>query len=80
MVFEEIVPALECVVEDAGQFAEQVLERFANPFLDHRLEAIALHHDEKVRVRLVPTYEAYLKAFGRPPELLGDILAPYRAS
>lgn len=78
VVFEEIVPALECVVEDAGQFAEQVLERFANPFLDHRLEAIALHHDEKVRVRLVPTFEAYLKAFGRPPELLGDILAPYR--
>lgn len=80
LVFGEIVPALEHVVEDAGQFAEQVLERFANPFLDHRLDDISLHHDEKVRVRLMPTYEGYLKAFGRPPELLGEILAPYRAS
>lgn len=79
VVFEEIVPTLEHVVEDAGQFAEQVLERFANPFLDHRLEDIALHHDEKVKVRLMPTYEAFLKAFGRPPELLRNILAPYRA-
>lgn len=80
MVFEEIVPTLEHAVEDAGLFAEQVLERFANPFLDHRLEDIALHHEEKVKVRLMPTYEAFLKAFGRPPELLGEILAPYRVS
>ena len=77
LVFDEIVPTIEHVVEDVRQFAEQVLERFANPFLDHRLEDIALHHDEKVKVRLMPTFEAYLKAFGRPPELLGNILAPY---
>ena len=77
LVFEEIAPTLERVVEDAGQFAVQVLERFANPFLDHRLEDIALHHEEKVRVRLMPTYDAFLKAFGRPPELLGNVLAPY---
>ena len=78
LVFEEIVPTLEHAVEDAGQFAKQVLERFANPFLDHRLEDIALHHEEKVKVRLMPTYEAFLKSFGRPPELLAKILAPYR--
>ncbi len=77
LVFDEIVPTLEHVVEDARRFAEQVLERFANPFLDHRLEDIALHHEEKVKVRLMPTYEAFFEAFGRPPELLGDILAPY---
>ena len=75
LVFEEIVPTLENAVEDAERFAEQVLERFANPFLDHRLEDIALHHEEKVSVRLMPTYEAFLKAFGRPPDLLGNILA-----
>ena len=77
LVFEEIVPTLQDVVEDAGGFAEQVMERFANPFLDHRLEDIALHHEEKVRVRLTPTYKAFLKAFGRPPELLENILAPF---
>ena len=64
-------------MDDAGGFAEQVMERFANPFLDHRLEDIALHHEEKVRVRLTPTYKAFLKAFGRPPEYLGNIIAPY---
>ena len=78
LVFQEIVPTLEDVVEDAGRFAEQALERFANPFLDHRLEDIALHHAEKVRVRLMPTCEAFLDAFGRPPDLLGKLVAPYR--
>ena len=75
LVFDEIVPTLQDVVEGAGRFAEQVLERFANPFLDHRLEDIALHHEEKIKVRLMPTYEAFLKAFGQPPDLLGNILA-----
>ena len=75
LIFEEIVPTLQDVVDDADRFAEQVLERFANPYLDHRLEDIALHHEQKVNVRLMPTYKAYLEAFGRPPGLLGDILA-----
>ena len=75
LVFEEIVPTLEGQVEAPRRFAEQALERFANPFLEHRLKDIALHHEAKVKVRLAPTREAFEERFGRPPELLSDILS-----
>ena len=77
LVFEEIVPTLEGEVEDAEGFADGALERFANPFLDHRLADIALHHSDKVSVRLVPTYEAYVARYGDRPSRLSEILTDY---
>jgi len=77
LIFEEIVPTLEGEVEDPAGFAADALERFANPFLDHRLADIALHHEEKVMVRLVPTFKSYLARFGKRPERLEAILKPY---
>jgi len=76
LLFDEIIPTIVDRVEQAGaeQFARDVLERFANPFLDHRLADIALHHDVKLGTRLVPTYEEYRRRFGRTPRLLGDVL------
>jgi tagaturonate reductase len=74
LLFDEIVPALEGRTEDPRGFAQEVLERFANPFLDHRLADIALHHDVKIKTRLMPTYEEFREKFGRLPQLLGDIL------
>ena len=74
LLFEEIVPALAGRTEEPEQFARQTLERFANPFLDHRLADIALQHDVKLRTRLLPTYEESCARFGRPPELLAEIL------
>ena len=71
------MPTLEGQVEGPERFAEKVLERFANPFLDHRLADIALHHDTKVKVRLMPTYEASEEMFGQRPGLLGELLSDY---
>ena len=73
LMLEEMVPTVEDQVEDAEGFAGKVLERFANPFLEHRLADIALHHETKVRVRLVSTMEAYREKFGREPRLLSEI-------
>jgi len=74
LLFEEIVPVLEGRTEEPAQFARWTLERFANPFLEHRLADIALHHEVKLRSRLWPTLEEYRRHFGRPPRLLGEIL------
>ena len=43
--------------------------------LDHKLSAIALNHEAKLRVRLLPTYEEYRSKFGRKPTLLSALLA-----
>jgi tagaturonate reductase len=78
LLFEEIVPVLEGRTESPGQFARQTLERFANPFLEHRLADIALHHDVKFQTRLAPTYREYVDRFGREPGLLAEIVRDSR--
>lgn len=74
LLFDEIVPTLEGRTENPRRFAEEVLERFANPYLEHRLADIALHHDVKIQTRLQPTYDEFRQQFGRKPSLLEDIL------
>ncbi|HLW67700.1 MAG TPA: altronate dehydrogenase [Gemmataceae bacterium] len=80
LLFEEIVPALEGRVDDPRGFAKQTLERFRNPFLEHKLRDIALHHDAKVLVRLVPTQAEFREKFGRNPPLLDEVLAENAAA
>ena len=70
---EEIVPVLEGRVDDPAGFGRITLDRFRNPFLDHKLSAIALNHEAKMKVRLLPTYEEYRTKFGREPELISAL-------
>ncbi len=74
LLFEEIVPILEGRVEAPAEFAEQTLERFRNPFLDHKISDIRTYHDEKVKIRLVPTRDEYRARFGRTPPLLEEAI------
>jgi tagaturonate reductase len=74
LLFEEIVPVLEGRVEEPVQFAKQTLERFRNPFIEHKLADIAAHHASKVQVRLVPTKMEYEAKFGKAPPLLTEVL------
>ena len=75
LLFDEIVPTLEGRTEEPEQFARDVLDRFANPFLEHRLADVALHHDVKLQTRLVPTLNEYRERFGRAPTRLSEILS-----
>jgi tagaturonate reductase len=74
LLLEEIVPALGDRISDGESFMASVLERFRNPFLDHRLVDIAVNHEQKVRLRLEPTYHEYVRRFGRPPRRLEALL------
>ena len=74
LLFQEIVPTVKERVEDAEGFANEALERFRNPFVEHRLEDIALHHEEKMRLRLLPTCEEYAEQTGEEPVILTELL------
>ncbi len=74
LVFGEIVPTLAGQVEGAEEFARQTLERFRNPFLEHQLADIAVNHDLKVQVRLLPTRAEFAAKFGKQPPLLSALL------
>jgi len=74
LLFDEIVPLLEGRTDGPDRFARQTLERFANPFLDHRLADIALAHDTKLRTRLLPSLTEFRQRFGREPEILHQLV------
>lgn len=67
---EEIIPSLPYPTAECEAYAATVLERFRNPFLEHQLSSIALNKEDKFRVRVEPSIEAYEKEFGREAERL----------
>lgn len=73
LLFEEIVPVLEGRCDDPAGFARATLDRFRNPFLEHKLASIALNHEAKVRTRLAPTLADYREKFGRDPVRLAAL-------
>jgi len=75
LLMEEVVPVLEGRVDRPAEFAREVLDRFRNLFIDHKLADIALHHETKVQVRLAPTRDEYRAKFGREPAMLSEVLA-----
>jgi tagaturonate reductase len=74
-VMEEIVPAVPLDTEEMLKYAEDVLERFQNPFIKHRLSDIAMNSFSKFKVRLLPTLAAYIDQTGELPSLITESLA-----
>jgi tagaturonate reductase len=74
LLAEEIVPTLEGRVDGPQRFADQTIERFKNPFLDHKFADIALHHSDKMQVRLAPTRDEHTSKFGKAPPMLSAVI------
>lgn len=75
LLLEEVVPAIEGRVDKPKEFARQTLERFKNPFIEHKLADIAANHATKVQLRLLPTRDEFQARFGRKPPLLDEVLS-----
>jgi tagaturonate reductase len=58
-IYSEIIPTLDMPQKELEQFAADVLERFANPFIVHELKSIALNSISKFKVRVLPSLLAY---------------------
>ena len=74
MLVEEVVPVLAGRVDGPERFVAETLDRFRNPFLDHRFADIALHHESKIRIRLISTATEYAARFGKPPAMLSEVI------
>ncbi len=53
--------------EDALSFASSVLDRFRNPYLDHKWQSIAFQYSEKMKMRNVPVLNRYRESFDKVP-------------
>lgn len=77
VIHSEIVPSLDIDQEMAKEFADDVLDRFRNPFLNHQLLSITLQYTSKMNMRNGATFARYAQKFGKAPELMCAGFAAY---
>jgi len=74
-IAEEIVPVLDLPHDELTSFAQAVLSRFRNPFIQHQLLSIALNGMTKFRTRILPQLLTYREQHGELPARLTFALA-----
>lgn len=68
VMFDELMETLNLPKDELKKFAEDVLERFNNPFVDHQVTSIMLNSFPKYATRDLPGLKEYLKRKGVLPE------------
>lgn len=66
-IFDEINETIDMDKKELDLFAEDVLDRFRNPFIKHNLSSIALNSISKFKVRVLPSILVYNEKFGKVP-------------
>ena len=67
---EEIVASLDIDKNETEEYARAVMVRFANPYIRHMCQSIALNSVSKFKVRVLPSILDYEKKFGYAPKTL----------
>ena len=77
----EIVPAIPYQVDEqeAFIFSKAVLDRFANPYIQHQWINITFQYSMKMKIRILPVLLEYYKRFGKIPSHIAFGLAAYLA-
>jgi len=63
--------------EEALAFAESVVDRFSNPFLEHQWQAITLNFTSKMQMRNMPLIRKYYALKNEVPQLTALGVAAY---
>jgi tagaturonate reductase len=75
LLFEEILPTLHLPEEELSRFANDVLDRFRNPYIRHELSSIALNSVSKFKVRVLPSLTEFYSLRKQLPDRLVFALA-----
>jgi tagaturonate reductase len=74
-IFEEIIPSMDGNADELRQYAADVLERFANPYIKHMLLSITLNSVSKYKTRVLPSLIGYIKKEKKLPSAITFSLA-----
>jgi tagaturonate reductase len=79
MMQEEIVPAIPYPIDQQQKidFATKLLDRFRNPYIDHKWLSISLQYTSKMKMRNVPLLLQYFKLFDKVPPCMATAFAAY---
>lgn len=73
LIYEELAPCVvtEAIsIEEATQFSNKVLERFSNPYIQHKWISIALNFEEKMHMRNSYLMETFINKQGQSPKYM----------
>ncbi|MDA3810662.1 MAG: tagaturonate reductase [Spirochaetaceae bacterium] len=74
-VYDEIIPTVDFDKNELITFAQNVMERFANPYIEHQLISITLNSVSKFKARVLPTILEYIEINNQAPQFLSFALA-----
>jgi tagaturonate reductase len=74
-IFEEIIPSMDGDAGELKKYAEDVLERFANPYIKHYLLSITLNSVSKFKTRNLPSLTGFIRKKKAVPSALAFSLA-----
>jgi len=67
VMFEELLVTLDLPRKECIQFADDVLNRFMNPYIDHQVTSIMLNSFSKYKTRDLPALKKYVTQEGKLP-------------
>ncbi|MGR6980357.1 mannitol dehydrogenase family protein [Testudinibacter sp. P27/CKL/0425] len=62
-IYQEIIPVLSLPQDELKTFAQAVINRFRNPFIQHQLLSISLNSMTKYVTRILPQLLAYVEKY-----------------
>ena len=68
VMYDELLPTLNLPKEELEKFANDVMERFCNPFVKHFVTSIMLNSFPKFKTRDLPGLKTYLERKGELPK------------
>lgn len=77
MLQQEVIPTLDLPKEELLEFAASVKDRFANPYIKHRLLDISLNSCSKMNARCIPSLLEFVERKQELPKHLAFALAAF---
>lgn len=80
LMLQEITPCITGNTISTGEaeaFANSVLDRFCNPFIEHKWLGISVNYTAKIKTRCLPLMLGYYKKTGRMPSYMCAGFAAY---
>ena len=77
VIYQEVIPTLDLPKEELESFAAAVNDRFANPYIKHKLLDIALNSCSKFNARCLPSLLGYVEDKNELPKCLPFSLAAF---
>lgn len=74
-IYDEIIPLMDGDRNELETYADDVLERFANPYIKHLLLSITLNSVSKYKTRNLPSLTGFIQKTGTIPSALAFSLA-----